>query len=183
MHKADQQETIWTIGHSTHSLETFLEMLHSCKIDLLVDVRNFPGSRRFPHFNKDHLENAMPANGIDYLHMKNLGGRRKPAQNSVNTRWKNESFRAYADYTETDDFKDALQKLEKLGSLKRIAYMCSEAMWWRCHRSIISDKLKIKGWKVLHIMSVGKTSEHPFTSAARIEDGNLFYADKNLFDH
>ncbi len=182
MHKTDQRATIWTIGHSTHSLETFLEMLHSCKIDLLVDVRNFPGSAKFPHFNKDHIEKAMPANGIEYLHMKALGGRRKPAQDSVNTRWRNNSFRAYADYTQTDDFKEALQELERLASLKRIAYMCSEAVWWRCHRSIISDKLKIRGWEVLHIMGIGKTSEHPFTSAARIEEGKLFYSDKNLFD-
>ena len=115
------------------------------------------------------------------MHMKDLGGRRKALPESANTRWKNASFRAYADYAATPEFTNALNQLEKLALLKRTAYMCSEAVWWRCHRSIISDILKINGWEVMHILGVNKASEHPYTSAARVQDGKLFYSDKDLF--
>ncbi|WP_417429722.1 DUF488 family protein [Halpernia sp.] len=166
---------IWTIGHSTHTEEEFLEMLKSFEIKNLVDVRSLPGSRKFPQFNKEHLEIIMPENGIHYFHFLDLGGRRKVAPNSLNTSWRNTSFQAYADYMETDEFKKALPKLEKLALEKRTAFFCSEAVWWRCHRSMISDELKAEGWEVCHIMSVGKSMEHPYTQPAKIIDGKLTY--------
>jgi uncharacterized protein (DUF488 family) len=177
----DAQKTIWTIGHSTHTLEFFISMLRAFEINVLADVRNYPGSKRFPHFNKEALEVSLPASGISYLHFKDLGGRRKPVPGSVNTRWKNSAFRGYADYMETAAFKSAIEKLEKIALEKNTAYMCSEAVWWSCHRSLISDYLKIRGWEVEHIMSETKETEHPYTSAARIVNGTLHYDEPGLF--
>ena len=168
-------KTIWTIGHSTHPFEEFLAMLRSFQIELLVDIRNFPGSRKYPQYNKDTLEKTLPENGIRYLHLKALGGRRRPRKDSVNTAWRSEAFRGYADYMETEIFHAAIAELEEAGAKQRVAYMCSEAVWWRCHRSLVSDYLKVKGWTVMHIMGVGKVEEHPFTSPARVENGELKY--------
>lgn len=151
-------------------------MLQSYKIEVLVDVRSLPWSRKFPHFNKENLEKTLPEIAIEYIHRWDLWGRRKVDKNSHNTRWNNLSFRGYADYMETLEFKDALQDLEDIAHKKNVAYMCSEAVWWRCHRSMISDYLKLKGWKVLHIMGKEKTQEHPYTSPARIVDNKLVYS-------
>lgn len=173
---------IYTIGHSTHTLAEFIGMLKSFDIKTLVDIRQYPGSRKYPQFNKESLEVEMPRNGIEYMHMKELGGRRKVVQNSKNTRWRHASFRGYADYMETAAFKEAITDLEAIALRKTTAYMCSEAVWWRCHRSMVSDFLKVQGWTVLHITAAGKAKEHPYTSAARIADNRVFYSDENLFD-
>lgn len=173
--------TIYTIGHSTHPIEQFIAMLTSHSVSLLVDVRNFPSSRRFPHFNKDALQQALIAHNIQYQHMAALGGRRKPSADSINNRWRNSAFRGYADYMSSHAFTQAVSDLEKLGSYETVAYMCAEAVWWSCHRSLISDYLKIRGWKVLHIMGENKATEHPYTSAARIADGQLRYDEPGLF--
>ena len=170
-----QEKTIWTIGHSTHSFDVFLSMLNSFKIGILADVRRFPGSGKFPHFNKDVLKTSLQEHNISYMHFEDLGGRRKTSADSKNTGWKSSSFRGYADYMETDSFKAAMEELEKTAIKARTAYMCSEAVWWRCHRSMISDYLKVPGWKVMHIMSVTKAEEHPFTAPARIVNGKLNY--------
>jgi uncharacterized protein (DUF488 family) len=114
--------------------------------------------------------------------MKELGGRRKVDPNSKNTAWRHEAFRGYADYMETEAFQKGIEELEALASKKATAYMCSEAVWWRCHRSMISDVLKLRGWKVLHIMSETKAEEHPYTGPARIVDGQLRYDNPSLFD-
>ena len=167
---------IWTIGHSTRSFEEFVAMLHSFQIELVVDVRSFPGSRRYPHFNKEILINSLPENGIEYLHLLGLGGRRKTVPDSNNMGWRHVAFRGYADYMETEDFENAAKELEKLGEGKRTAYMCSEAVWWRCHRSMISDWLKMRGWTVWHIMGLNKKEEHPWTGPARVIDGKLDYS-------
>ncbi|MBK0402696.1 DUF488 domain-containing protein [Adhaeribacter sp. BT258] len=159
--------TIWTIGHSTRSQEEFVEALLAFQIDVLVDVRRFPGSKKYPHFNVEALERYLPEAGIEYLPCTELGGRRKPKPDSKNTVWNSDSFRGYADYSETEKFKNALAVLGDLAVKKRVAYMCSEAVWWRCHRAIISDLLKEGGWKVLHIMNPGTVKEHPFTTAYR----------------
>jgi uncharacterized protein (DUF488 family) len=169
------EKIIWTIGHSTRSLEEFISMLHSVSIEVLVDVRHFPGSRRFPHFNKESLHDSLLEAGVRYAHLESLGGRRKPSADSKNTAWRHPAFRGYADYMETDDFKQGISLLKELALEKRTAYMCSEAVWWRCHRSLISDILKVEGWKVLHISDVKKSTEHPFTSAAKVDDGYLSY--------
>ncbi len=172
---ADETLRVWTIGHSTRTLAEFLDLLAENKIEVLVDVRSFPGSRKFPHFNREELAGSLETAGIRYLHLKALGGRRKPRPDSLNTVWRNASFRGYADYMETDDFRDGIGELLDMARADPTAIMCSEAVWWRCHRSMISDFLKAKGVTVEHIMSPGQIAEHPYTSAARIEDGKLTY--------
>ncbi|MEX2230933.1 MAG: DUF488 domain-containing protein [Cyclobacteriaceae bacterium] len=166
---------IWTIGHSTRSIEEFLDLLEVNGGRLLVDIRSLPGSRRYPHFNKENLSVALKEKDIDYEHLVGLGGRRTANPQSVNVAWRNASFRGYADYMQTDEFKGRAARLETLAHKERTAYMCSEAPWWKCHRALVSDFLKIRGWKVLHIMEKGKVTEHPFTSPARPVQGQLFY--------
>jgi uncharacterized protein (DUF488 family) len=141
----------------------------------LADIRSFPGSRKFPQFNKENLEVSLPENGIEYVHLKKLGGRRKVNPDSKNISWRHLAFRAYADYMETSDFKEGIEELEKIAQRQRTAYMCSEAVWWRCHRSMVSDYLKSKGWKVMHIMAIEKEEEHPYTSPAKIVNEQLSY--------
>ncbi len=175
------QKLIFTIGHSTRTAEHLIAMLQSFDIKILTDIRSFPGSKRYPHFNKENLEMSMPENNIEYLHLKALGGRRTPKKDSTNTAWENAAFRGYADYMETDGFKDAIQELESIAIQNRTAYMCSEAVWWRCHRSLVSDYLKINGWMVLHIMEVAKATEHAYTKPAKIVDGKLSYGERTLF--
>jgi uncharacterized protein (DUF488 family) len=167
--------SIWTIGHSTRAADEFEEMLRSHEIEALVDVRSFPGSRRYPHFNKPELANFLQQIGVEYWHSPQLGGRRRPNAHSKNTAWKNASFRAYADHMETDEFKKGIEDLLKLLNEKRTAIMCAEALWWRCHRSLIADYLKAHGIQVIHILDAKHTEEHPYTSAARIVDGQLSY--------
>lgn len=169
------QQRIWTIGHSTHPLKEFVAMLKSFQIEVVADIRSFPGSRRYPYFNKEALTVSLPENNIEYTHLKALGGRRKTLPNSHNTGWRLDAFRGYADYMETDDFKKAVQELELLADTKRVAFMCAEAVWWRCHRSMVSDYLKHAGWTVEHIMGIEKGEEHPYTSPARIVENKLVY--------
>ena len=171
--------TVYTIGHSTHSSAEFLEMLQSVGIKTLADIRRLPGSRKYPQFDQENLKKTLEASGIHYIHLSDLGGRRKAKKDSKNNRWNNSSFRGYADYMETEEFEDAIVKLEQLALEQPTAYMCSEAVWWRCHRSLVSDYLKAKGWTVFHIMATGKVREHTYTAPARIVDGRLSYSDEN----
>jgi uncharacterized protein (DUF488 family) len=166
---------IYTIGHSTHPLDEFMDMLFSFRIEMVADVRSFPGSGRYPHFNKELLSQSLQRVNIKYIHLPDLGGRRKPQADSHNVAWRHASFRGYADYMETPQFSKAIAQLEDLGVKYRTAYMCSEAVWWRCHRSLISDYLKLRDWKVIHIMGKEKGEEHPYTSPARVTQGKLFY--------
>ncbi|MCW3103041.1 MAG: hypothetical protein JWO09_1481 [Bacteroidetes bacterium] len=170
-----EKQKIYTIGHSTRSFEELVLMLQSFGIKVLVDIRNYPGSRMFSHFNKEYLEEALPQNGIKYVHLKELGGRRKPLPDSRNTAWRVAAFRGYADYMETSPFKEAIKQLEKLGKKAPVAYMCSEALWWSCHRALVSDYLKFRGWNVIHIMDKGKGTPHTYTSPARIINDRLAY--------
>ena len=167
---------IWTIGHSTRSAEEFNEILRAHQIGAIVDVRSFPGSRRYPHFNKAELAKNLEAVAVVYSHNGQLGGRRRPSANSNNTAWKNASFRAYADHMEGEEFKQGIEELLEVVSTTRTAIMCAEALWWRCHRSLIADYLKANGLAVIHIINGKKTEEHPYTAAARIVDGQLSYA-------
>ena len=166
---------IWTVGHSTRSAEEFVQILLAHEIEVLVDVRTYPGSRRYPQFNRDTLRESLSEVAIYYRHEPRLGGRRTPRPDSHNTTWRNAQFRGYADHMETDDFKNGVRELLELASHARVAVMCAEAVWWRCHRSLISDYLKAAGHEVIHILDEKKTEEHPFTSAARIVDGKLSY--------
>ena len=167
--------SIWTVGHSTRSVVEFNEILAAHEISALVDVRSFPGSRRYPHFNKPELSRNLQAVGILYAHNPRLGGRRRPSSTSKNTAWQNASFRAYADHMESEEFKQGIEELLEVARTKRTAIMCAEALWWRCHRSLISDFLKAKGLTVIHILDEKKTEVHPYTSVARIVDGRLSY--------
>ncbi len=175
-------KTIFTIGHSTHTLGDFIAMLKSFEIEVLADIRSFPSSRKFPQFNQENLKVSLPENGIEYIHFKDLGGRRKVLPNSQNTAWRLDAFRGYADYMETEDFKKAIKNLKKIAMEKRTGFMCAEAVWWSCHRSLVSDYLKNEGWNVQHIMAVGKSTEHPYTKPARIVNGKLVYTEPNLFE-
>lgn len=166
---------LWTIGHSTRAVGEFIKALRSFEIELLVDVRSFPGSRRYPQFNREQLQVTLAEVGIDYLHFPTLGGRRKARPDSLNVVWRNQMFRGYADYMETDEFRESVARLLEFAAARRTAIMCAEAVWWRCHRSLISDYLKVEGVTVMHIMAPGKSDEHPFTSAARIVNGKLSY--------
>jgi len=172
---------IYTVGHSTHSPDIFIGMLQSFGIRMLADIRRFPGSRKYPWFNQESLAAALRQHDIGYTHLEDLGGRRKALPDSKNNRWRNPSFRGYADYMETEAFKQAAGRLEVIALEQPTAYMCSEAVWWRCHRALVSDYLKAKGWTVLHITAAGKAEEHPYTSPARVADGRVFYADESLF--
>lgn len=178
-----KRSTIYTIGHSTRDLDDILFLLIKNKIEILVDVRSYPGSRRYPQFNKENLEISIPAVGIEYVHFKDLGGRRKISKDSKNTSWYNASFRGYADYMETAEFKKAAAELIKIAQTKKTCIMCSEAVWWRCHRSMIADYLKSKNWTVIHILFPEKLEEHHYTQPAKIVNGKLIYGpEQDLFN-
>ena len=166
---------LWTVGHSTRPIEELVEAVGSFDIKVLVDVRSFPGSRRYPHFNREQLRVSLPAAGIEYQHFPELGGRRRARTDSINMAWRNKMFRGYADYMETDEFRVGVARLLEVARASRTAIMCAEAVWWRCHRSLISDYLKAKDVEVIHIMAPGKSEPHRFTSAARIINGELSY--------
>lgn len=166
---------IFTAGHSTRSADEFGHLLTAHGIESLVDVRSFPGSRRYPQFNKESLAAFLAGLGINYHHSPSLGGRRRPLADSKNTAWQNASFRAYADHMDSAEFKLGIEELLKLARAKRTVFMCAEALWWRCHRSLISDYLKAAGVKVLHLRDETHVEEHPYTTAARIVDGSLSY--------
>jgi uncharacterized protein (DUF488 family) len=167
---------IWTIGHSTRAIDDFISLLKENEINLLVDVRAWPGSKRYPQFNKDTLAESLNAHRIRYEHFPELGGKRKSKPDSRNTAWRNASFRGYADYMETEQFQKGIERLlDVAAEAGPTAIMCAEAVWWRCHRSLIADYLKARGVEVLHVLGANKVDPHPYTSAARIVNGELSY--------
>ena len=168
-------KAIYTIGHSNRSIDDFLELLRSENIETLMDVRKLPGSAKYPHFNQEPLSSSLSSADIFYVHVPELGGRRKPGKDSINTIWENKSFQAYADHMATAEFRKGIDMLLASAEEKRTVIMCSEAVWWRCHRALIADYLKSIGVDVYHMMSATLTQPHPYTSAARIRDGKLFY--------
>lgn len=168
-------QKIWTIGHSTHSVEEFIAMLQAHGIGLVADVRQFPGSRRYPQFGREAPQASLCDAGIAYLHFPELGGRRKTSPDSRNTAWRHEAFRGYADYMETAPYREGIARLLDVARETRTAIMCAEAVWWRCHRGLISDDLKSRGIEVLHITSRTREEPHPYTGAARIVNGALTY--------
>jgi len=171
---------IWTIGHSTRLIDKFISLLNEQGIKSLADVRLLPGSKRYPQFNKETLADWLSKAGIRYEHFPELGGRRKAKPDSKNTAWRNESFRGYADYMETKEFDKGVKRLlDLVADAGPTAIMCAEAMWWRCHRSLISDYLKARGIEVMHILDSDKSEPHPYTSAAQIANGKLSYAAEN----
>ncbi len=143
---------------------------------MLADVRSFPSSRKWPHFNQEPLAASLERAGIDYRWFKNLGGRRHGKRaDSPHTAWEHPAFRSYADYADTADFDQGLAALTIVAEKPRLAYMCAEGLWWRCHRRIISDYLTVRGWRVEHIMPDGTLKPHPLAPFARIVEGKLIY--------
>ena len=169
-------EAVWTIGHSTRSLEAFLDLLARNRIEAVADVRRYPGSRRWPHFARDPLAMALEGRGLVYEWFPELGGRRTPNSESPNTAWRSAAFRGYADYMATEAFAEGLDRLVNLASGLRIAVMCAEVLWWRCHRGLIADVLRWLEFDVIHILGPGSTAPHPYTAAARVVGGRLSYA-------
>ena len=168
---------IWTIGHSTRKIDVFVSLLRENGIKVVADVRTYPGSKRYPQFGREALTKSLTDAGIRYEHFPELGGRRKPKPDSKNTAWRNEMFRGYADYMGTECFRKGIYRLFDLAKKTGpMAIICAEAVWWRCHRSLISDYLKARGVEVLHILDSNKVEPHPLTSVAKIVDGELSYA-------
>ena len=168
-------ETVWTIGHSTRSIEDFIAVLQHYRIEAVADVRRFPGSRRLPQFGTEALKSSLQKHAIEYLLITELGGRRRPAADSVNVAWRNTSFRGYADHVASQEFSVGLERLRTLASERRTSMMCAEVLWWRCHRSLVSDVLMVSGTNVLHIQDEKHIAEHPFTRPARLYQGTLTY--------
>jgi uncharacterized protein (DUF488 family) len=166
---------ILTIGHSNRSFEDFLHLLQAHGVRRLADVRTAPGSRRNPQFMSDELARALVQHDIAYTHLKELGGFRKPAADSPNAAWRNDSFRGYADYMGTPAFREALDGLIALAEDTPTAVMCAEAVPWRCHRSLIADALTVRGIPVRHIMSEAPPGPHRLTPFARVEGERLTY--------
>jgi uncharacterized protein (DUF488 family) len=171
---------VFTIGHSTRTLEELIALLRAAGITCLLDVRSIPRSRAFPQFNAEALAESLAAVGIDYLHLPALGGRRhrrRDAPPSPNRMWRNASFRAYADYAATEDFRAGLEELKARAARKAAAIMCAEALWWRCHRRIIADYLLAEGIQVEHILGAGRVERATLTPGVRRSpDGTLVYA-------
>lgn len=162
--------TFYTIGHSTHELDEFIKILQKYNVTQLVDVRTIPKSRHTPQFNKDNLSIELPKHNIDYNHLEKLGGLRHTTKDSINKGWRNTSFRGYADYMQTSDFKLGIEQLESLATNKATAIMCAEAVPWRCHRSMIGDALIVRGYKVIDIFDETHTKNETLTSFAHVTD-------------
>ena len=167
--------TVWTVGHSSRPWPEFVALVKPEGIELVADVRRHAGSRKHPQFGPDLFPAGLGAEGIGYLQIPELGGRRTPRPDSPNTVWRNPSFRAYADHMGTDEYRKGRRHLTEVAARRRTAILCSEAVWWRCHRALIADDLKASGARVLHLIGHGKISEHPYTAAASVEGGVLSY--------
>jgi uncharacterized protein (DUF488 family) len=166
---------LWTVGHSTRSFEELVTLLTSFEIRVLADIRTVPRSRKNPQFNADALPRALEPHGIEYAHVKRLGGLRHAHKDSKNTGWRNESFRGYADYLLTPEFETGLAELRALTVRGRVAVMCAEAVPWRCHRSLLADALTVRGAEVFHVMAAGKANRHVLTSFAAVEGERVTY--------
>jgi uncharacterized protein (DUF488 family) len=172
---ATDQPTLWTIGHSTRPIEEFLGLLDEHRIKLLIDVRRFPVSKRYAHYDEPNLRTSLNSGGLEYLWLPELGGRRNPTRDSPNTAWRNAGFRGYADHMMTREFTHGLERVIESAKQTQLALMCAESVWWRCHRGLISDALVVAGLRVIHIMGSGSAVEHPMTPPARVVDGKLSY--------
>ncbi len=167
--------TIFTVGHSNKPLADFLSLLRAHGIRRILDVRRFPGSRRWPHFGAARLAQGLGAEGIDYVGLSELGGRREPREESPHTSWRVAAFRGYADFMDTPEFASGLAEVERLASEEVSSLMCAEALPWRCHRSLIADALVVRGWEVRDAISEGEARVHRLPEFARVEGARLVY--------
>jgi uncharacterized protein (DUF488 family) len=166
---------VWTVGHSTRSLDALAALVRAHGVTLIVDVRKIPRSRRHPHFDRATLPTALAAAGLDYMHRPGLGGLRRQQPGSTNRGWRNPSFRAYADYMQTDAFAEELHGLLALARGRPLAIMCAEAVWWQCHRALIADAVVAAGEPVLHILTPERAEPHVLRDFARVEAGRVSY--------
>ena len=166
---------IWSVGHGARPLEEFIATLRAADIGALADVRLLPGSRRHPHFGAESLGAALREMGITYVHLPELGGRREPRADSPHRALRVAAFRGYADHMATEEFAHGYKRLTSLARESRSAFMCSETLWWRCHRRLLADRLTVDGWTVTHLFGPGKSEPHVLWDAARIDDGHLVY--------
>lgn len=166
---------IFTIGHSTKKIEEFIKILKAYGIEILVDIRTVPKSRHNPQFEGLKIEQALNVEGISYIHLQQLGGLRRPRKSSPNMEWRNTSFRGYADHMETEEFEEGLNILKKIAGEHKVAMMCAEAVPWRCHRSLVSDVLKVEGWEVIHIMNDKIANKHELTPFIKVSNGKIRY--------
>jgi|SRR5579859_4154834 len=172
--------TVYTLGHSTHPIQEFLAILKKYGIQELVDIRTVPKSRHNPQFNLDLLADVLTKNGIGYVHLKELGGFRRPHKDSPNKGWEHPAFRGFADYMQTKEFEKGLHHLLTIAATKTVAIMCAEAVPWRCHRRLISDALLIRGITVMEILSLKEAHPHLLTPWAHVEDLNITYPPQTL---
>jgi uncharacterized protein (DUF488 family) len=166
---------ILTIGHSTHEAGRFLELLRRHRVEVVADVRRYPSSRRHPQFNAPELERALGEDGIRYVHLPDLGGRRDPLPGSSNAGWRVGQFRGYADHMGSEEFQAGRGRLEELARAATTAVMCAEAQWWRCHRRLLSDALLVGGFEVVHIDARAGLAPHELTPFAQVKDGRIAY--------
>jgi uncharacterized protein (DUF488 family) len=167
---------VFTLGFSNRTWDETVPILQSHQIRRLVDIRTLPGSRRTPQFNQEILQQNLPESRIEYLHMKSLGGLRKPVKDSTaNAAWRNDGFRAYADYMQSPAFDEAIKTLMGLIKEQRSVYVCTEAVFWKCHRQLVSDALHVRGYRIGHIFAVGKVQEHVLTSFAKVDGVHVAY--------
>jgi uncharacterized protein (DUF488 family) len=167
---------ILTVGHSNHEEDEFVELLRGAGVELIADVRRYPGSRRQPHFERTALAAILLEAGVGYRWLgETLGGRRRPLPNSPNGAWQSDQFRGYADHMASNEFAAGLAELEDLARKQRVAVMCAEGWWVRCHRRLIADALTARGWRVLHLGANGRLEEHGLTDFAVVDDGVVTY--------
>jgi uncharacterized protein (DUF488 family) len=169
------KDTIYTLGHSTHPIDEFVMILQAYEIGLVVDVRTIPGSRHNPQFNQPELKQDLQRHNIGYTHLKELGGLRHTTKASINTGWQNLSFRGYADYMQTEEFRVGIEQLIKLAQTKRTVIVCAEAVPWRCHRSLIGDALVVRDMLVQDIMSEKSANPHNMTPWAKVDGVSITY--------
>jgi uncharacterized protein (DUF488 family) len=175
-----EKTVVFTIGHSTRPVEEFIDILKGHDIKKVVDIRTIPKSRHNPQFNQDALKESLRDSKIHYTHMKGLGGLRHSRKDSPNKGWRNASFRGFADYMQTEEFSESLEKLIEMAKKEPTAIMCAEAVPWRCHRSLVGDALLIRGVSVLHIMGKDSAKEHAMTPWAKVEDGKITYPETDV---
>lgn len=166
---------IWSVGHGTRPIDELLALLADAGITTLADIRTFPGSRRHPQFGQVALRDSLVTAGIEYVHLRGLGGRREPRADSAHTALRVDAFRGYADHMGSPEFAHDLERLEELARERPTVFMCAETLWWRCHRRMLSDLLTVRGWDVTHLLTPGKSEPHRLWDVARVVDGALVY--------
>ena len=171
---------IWSVGHGARPLDELLAILADARVELVADVRSFPGSRRHPHFGGAALAASLAEHGVAYVHLRGLGGRREAREDSPHRALRVAAFRGYADHMSSDEFAGDYERLVTIARERRVAFMCAETLWWRCHRRMLADRLVVDGWHVTHLLAPGKSEPHTLWDAARVVDGALVYDAQTL---